>query len=132
MIAREFGEKLRSGGKRETPCNLHKPLVDLLLGVAATASLFLGACNVAPKYSKPTVQAPVAYKELKPENLPQTDGWKVAQPSDDVIHGKWWETFGDSKLNALEDQVSVSNQNVAAAAAAFVSAPALVRQARSQ
>lgn len=132
MIAREFGEKLRSGGKRETPCNLHKPLVDLLLGVAATASLFLGACNVAPKYSKPTVQAPVAYKELKPENLPQTDGWKVAQPSDDVIHGKWWETFGDSKLNALEDQVSVSNQNVAAAAAAFVSARALVRQARSQ
>jgi NodT family efflux transporter outer membrane factor (OMF) lipoprotein len=110
----------------------HKLAGWMLLGAVAGASLFLSACNVGPKYSKPTVDAPVAYKELKPENLPQVDGWKVAQPSDDAIHGKWWETFGDAKLNSLEDQVGVSNQNIAAATAAFLSARALVKQARAQ
>jgi len=62
----------------------------------------------------------------------ETDGWEVAQPSDAALRGKWWEIFGDAQLNALEEKVSISNQNVAAAAANYVAARALVRQARSQ
>jgi NodT family efflux transporter outer membrane factor (OMF) lipoprotein len=56
----------------------------------------------------------------------------VAQPKDDALRGKWWEIFGDPQLNALEEKVNVSNQNIAAAAANFLAARALVKEARSQ
>jgi NodT family efflux transporter outer membrane factor (OMF) lipoprotein len=56
----------------------------------------------------------------------------VAQPKDDALHGKWWEIFGDPQLNALEETVNVSNQNIAAATANFFAARALVKEARSQ
>jgi NodT family efflux transporter outer membrane factor (OMF) lipoprotein len=60
------------------------------------------------------------------------DGWKVAQPQDSALHGKWWEVLGDPQLNALEEQVKISNQNVASAFANFMAARALVREARAQ
>ncbi len=56
----------------------------------------------------------------------------MAQPKDDALRGKWWEVFNDSQLNALEEKVNVSNQNIAAAAASFLAARALVKEARSQ
>ena len=61
-----------------------------------------------------------------------TDGWRVAQPKDDALRGKWWEIFNDPQLNALEEKVNVSNQNIASAAASFLAARALVLEARSQ
>ncbi len=90
----------------------------------ALATLILPGCNVGPKYSRPSVQIPAAFKE--------SDGWKVAQPKDNVARGRWWEVFNDSELNSLESQVNVSNQNVKAAVASFFQARALVKQARSQ
>jgi NodT family efflux transporter outer membrane factor (OMF) lipoprotein len=72
------------------------------------------------------METPAAYKEQS------TAGWKVAQPEDDVLRGKWWEMFSDARLNALEEQVNVSNQNIAAATASFFAARALVKEARSQ
>jgi NodT family efflux transporter outer membrane factor (OMF) lipoprotein len=60
------------------------------------------------------------------------EGWKTAQPQDDTLRGKWWERFNDPQLNALEEKVNVSNQNIAAAAASFLAARALVKEARSQ
>ena len=98
----------------------------------AAAGLLSAACTVGPKYHTPTVETPEAYKELTPKDFPQTEGWRTAQPKDDALRGKWWEIFNDSQLNALEEKVSVSNQNIAASAAAFLAARALVRQARSQ
>jgi NodT family efflux transporter outer membrane factor (OMF) lipoprotein len=97
----------------------------LLCGLAS-------GCTVGPKYARPPVASAPAYKELTPKDFSETDGWKVAQPSDAALRGKWWEIFGDAQLNALEEKVSISNQNVAAAAANYVAARALVRQARSQ
>ncbi len=90
-----------------------------------------------PKYHTPIAvappaQTPAAYKELTPADFNNTDGWKVAQPKDDALRGKWWEIFNDPQLNALEEKVSVSNQNVAAAAASFFAARAMVKEARSQ
>ena len=81
----------------------------------------LNGCMVGPKYSKPAVpMAPVdSYKEL--------DGWKTAQPSDQTLRGKWWEGFGDPQLNSLEEQVTVSNQNLKLAQARFDEARATVR-----
>jgi NodT family efflux transporter outer membrane factor (OMF) lipoprotein len=89
-----------------------------------TLTLLVG-CAVGPKYAKPTVPtAPTdAFKEL--------DGWKTAQPSDQANRGKWWEIFDDPKLNALEEQVSVSNQDLKVAEARFREARALVRFNRS-
>jgi hypothetical protein len=77
--------------------------------------LFASGCSFAPHYAKPTIQTPAAFKELTPEQGQETDGWKTAEPKDDAIRGKWWEMFGDTNLNALEDQVDVSNQTVAVA-----------------
>jgi NodT family efflux transporter outer membrane factor (OMF) lipoprotein len=92
----------------------------------------LAGCTVGPKYHTPTADTPVAYKELTPADYKNTDGWKVAQPSDAMLRGKWWEIFNDPQLNALEDKVNVSNQNIASAAASFFAARALVKEARAQ
>ncbi len=78
------------------------------------------------------MQAPGTYKEVTPDDLKKMDGWKVAQPQDSALHGKWWEILGDPQLNTLEEQVNISNQNVAAAFASFMAARALVREARAQ
>jgi len=103
---------------------------------AATAllcgTLLFQGCDVGPKYNRPAAKVPATFKEVTPDDLQKMDGWKVAQPQDTALHGNWWEIFGDSQLNALEPQVNISNQNVAAAFASFMAARALVRQARSQ
>jgi NodT family efflux transporter outer membrane factor (OMF) lipoprotein len=96
-----------------------------------SAVLFQG-CDVGPKYNRPSAKVPATFKEVTPDDLQKMDGWKVAQPQDTALHGKWWEIFGDSQLNVLEEQVNISNQNVAAAFASFMAARALVREARSQ
>jgi NodT family efflux transporter outer membrane factor (OMF) lipoprotein len=87
---------------------------------------------VGPKYQRPSAETPAAYKELTPADFQNTDGWKVAQPNDAALRGKWWEIFNDPQLNALEEKVNVSNQNIAAAAASFLAARAMVKEARSQ
>ncbi len=92
-----------------------------LVILAGVLALFT-ACSVGPNYVKPTAPVPDSYKEL---------GWKVAQPADHLIRGAWWEIFNDSRLNELEEQVNISNQNVAAAEAQFRQARALVVAARS-
>ena len=91
---------------------------------AALALALAAGCNLAPRYTVPPVATPPAYKE--------TNDWKTAEPADAVIKGKWWEMFNDPQLNALEDQVVVSNQNIAAALENFLAARAVAKQARSQ
>jgi NodT family efflux transporter outer membrane factor (OMF) lipoprotein len=103
-----------------------------LAAASMIAALFFSGCTVGPKYQKPTVPAPQTYKELTPADFSRTDGWKVAQPSDAALHGKWWEIFNDPKLNALEEQVDISNQNIKSSMAAYFAARALVKQARAQ
>jgi NodT family efflux transporter outer membrane factor (OMF) lipoprotein len=93
--------------------------------------LFAG-CSFAPKYAKPSVQTPAAFKEMTPAQSQKTDGWKTAEPEDDTIRGQWWEVFHEPVLNAFESQVADSNQSVAAALANFLAARAVVKQARSQ
>jgi len=106
-----------------TECTQRKTAARLALaGVAAL--LFLSGCSVGPKYQRASVDTPPAYKEL--------NGWKVAEPQDTSLRGNWWEIFGDPQLNTMEEQVSVSNQNIAAAAASFLVARAMVKEARSQ
>jgi NodT family efflux transporter outer membrane factor (OMF) lipoprotein len=91
------------------------PLLALLVSL-----IMISGCTVGPRYAKPTTPAPPAYKEVPPD-------WKSAQPSDQIAKGKWWEIFQDPQLNALEEQINVSNQNLKAAEAQFEQARALVR-----
>jgi NodT family efflux transporter outer membrane factor (OMF) lipoprotein len=98
----------------------------------SVAACLLAGCTVGPKYHTPPADTPAAYKELTPADYKNTDGWKVAQPKDDALRGKWWEIFGDPQLNALEERVNISNQNIASATASFFAARALVKEARSQ
>ena len=100
--------------------------------VVLVCLVLCAGCSFAPKYAKPAVQTPVAFKELTPDQFKETDGWKAAEPRDSMIRGNWWEMFHEPELNALEGQVTVSNQNVAAALANFLAARAVVKQARSQ
>jgi NodT family efflux transporter outer membrane factor (OMF) lipoprotein len=93
-------------------------IVLLLTGAAA-----LSACMVGPRYNKPEVTAPIEYKE--------SSEWKIAQPRDAINRGPWWEVFGDPQLNALVQQVEVSNQTVRVAEARLRQAEALVEQTRA-
>ena len=103
-----------------------------ILAVSLLGLLLFKGCDKAPKYAKPTAQTPPSYKEITPENFKETDNWKFARPKDDVIRGKWWEMFNDPQLNALEEQVNISNQNIALADANFRAARAVVKESRSQ
>ena len=89
------------------------------------------ACMVGPKYHRPTAPAPAAYKETPPATWAETQEWKQAQPSEGVKRGKWWEIYNDAELNALEEQVSISNQNLIMAEAQFREAKFAVRIAHS-
>ncbi len=80
---------------------------------------------VGPNYRRPPAPVPEAFKEKPP------DGWKEAQPNDAALKGKWWEVYNDPTLNTLEEQVSISNQNVLQAEAQYRSARASVQVARS-
>jgi len=114
---------------------VHEIMTTFHLRVAmclAVTFCLLAGCAVGPKYHTPSTDAPAAYKELTPADFKDTEGWKVAQPADAKLRGKWWEIFNDPQLNALEEKVNVSNQTIAAAAASFLAARALVKEARSQ
>ena len=106
--------------RRTSPSRLprlwHPLLVSMLL-------VPLGACTLGPDYQPPGAPVPPAYKEVA--------GWKIAQPRAHVDKGAWWSIYNDPVLDALERQVEVSNQNLAAAEAAYRQAAALVQEARA-
>jgi NodT family efflux transporter outer membrane factor (OMF) lipoprotein len=91
----------------------------LVAGLVALATLLVGGCMVGPTYTKPPLPTTPAYKE--------TDGWKLAQPSDALPRGQWWKIFGDPELDALEDEVVFANQNLRIADARLREARAMVR-----
>jgi NodT family efflux transporter outer membrane factor (OMF) lipoprotein len=91
----------------------------------------LASCNVGPKYVRPVVPAPPAFKESGPQKAPDGTTWKSAQPQDAALRGKWWEIYEEPELNELEDKLNISNQNIAQAFDNFMAARAQVQQARS-
>jgi NodT family efflux transporter outer membrane factor (OMF) lipoprotein len=90
----------------------------------AALTTLLAACSVGPDYhGPPSIATPGNYRE--------TSAWKPANPRDDMIRGKWWEMYHDPQLNALEEQVDISNQNVLMYEAQFREAAAAVKVARA-
>lgn len=88
------------------------------------ALLLAGCSSLAPKYEVPAVDTPVAFKEGQ-------GAWVSAAPADLLERGPWWELFDDPVLDGLVSQVQFSNQNVAAAVAAYDQARALTREQRA-
>lgn len=104
----------------------------LIAGIlACLAACGVAGCNVGPKYVRPQITAPPAFKEIATQQAPDGSTWKPAQPQDAALRGKWWEVFQEPELDALEERVNISNQNIAQAYSSFMAARAQVRQARS-
>ena len=91
--------------------------------LAPLAAALLAGCAVGPNYVRPAVQTPPAYKEAQ--------GWVRATPADASPRGDWWTVLNDPVLDQLERQVVVSNQNLAAAEAAYRQAQAVVSEDRA-
>lgn len=92
-----------------------------LLGAALV--LAVGGCAVGPDYQRPATADVSTFKEA--------EGWVPAAPADTLERGPWWSLFKDPVLDQLASRVEVSNQNVAAAVAAYAQARALVREQRA-
>ena len=88
--------------------------------IAAALIALLGGCAVGPDYQRPATPDVATFKEA--------EGWVPAAPADALERGPWWLLFGDPVLDQLAGRVEVSNQNVAAAVAAYAQARALVRE----
>jgi NodT family efflux transporter outer membrane factor (OMF) lipoprotein len=105
----------------------------MVRGFWVTACLTLAACTVGPEYVRPSAPVPASYKWApgKPEAGKPEKGWRPARPADAADRGAWWSAFDDKVLDNLLRQVDVSNQNVAAAEAAFRSAASAVAASRA-
>ena len=99
-----------------------RKMVWLEILLAAAVLQFVG-CTVGPKYHRPPVRL------LLP--IRRWENWKTAQPNDQKLSAKWWEIFQDAQLNALEEQIDVSNQNLKAAFAQYQQARAVLRYYRA-
>ena len=103
----------------------------LRLSPAICLLLLLTGCMVGPKYQKPPVPMAPAYKEPPPDSYKESDEWKTSHPNAASLRGNWWEIFGDAQLNALEEQLTVSNQDLKMAEARFRQARTMVRYNRA-
>lgn len=101
-----------------------------VLAVVCLVGVLTG-CAVGPNYQRPTAPIPQSWKEEDSATPEMKEQWKPAAPRDSAPRGKWWEAFGDPQLNALVEQVSITNQNVAQAEAQWRSARAAIRVARA-
>jgi NodT family efflux transporter outer membrane factor (OMF) lipoprotein len=95
----------------------------LPLASALASALLLGACAVGPDYQRPATVDVSRFKEA--------EGWVPAAPADGIARGPWWSLFDDPVLDQLAARVEVSNQNVAAAVAAYAQARTVVREQRA-
>src|ERR1700761_4574307 len=86
-----------------------------LAGVAVAT--VLAGCAIGPNYKRPDAAV--------------TDHYKNPVVTTAELPDDWWTLFKDPVLNDLEQQVIVSNQNIAQASAAYMQARAVVRQDRS-
>jgi NodT family efflux transporter outer membrane factor (OMF) lipoprotein len=112
--------------------NFCKPVQTSITATSLMASLLcLQGCTVGPKYVRPTVQAPPAFKESAPQQSSDGTLWKPANPQDAALRSNWWEIYQEPELNALEEKLNNANQNIAQSYQNFMAARAQVRQARA-
>jgi NodT family efflux transporter outer membrane factor (OMF) lipoprotein len=91
------------------------------------SALLISGCTVGPKYARPIAPVPAVFKEAAPDSFKETKDWKTAQPGAPSLPPKWWGTFGDAQLTALEEQAAAGNQDLKIAEARFRQARAMIR-----
>jgi NodT family efflux transporter outer membrane factor (OMF) lipoprotein len=108
-----------------------RAIATLLLAIMAGFSLT--GCTVGPGYHRPSATTPAApnYKE-SPVNFQDAEGWKVASPHDEMLHGNWWEVFQQPELNDLEQQLNINNQTIKVYFENYLAARAALRETRAQ
>ncbi|SNT43627.1 efflux transporter, outer membrane factor (OMF) lipoprotein, NodT family [Granulicella rosea] len=100
--------------------------------VTLTACMaLLQGCNVGPRYTAPVTPAPPTFKEAAPQQSSDGTTWVPANPQDATLRGNWWELYQEPELNALEEKLNTSNQNIAQSFQNFMAARAQVKQARA-
>ncbi len=90
---------------------------------ALALMLCVTGCTVGPNYHQPSAPTTPEFKSVA--------GWQPAQPADQQIRGHWWEVYGDSELDSLEEKVSVSNQSLKVAETQYTQAHAMVQYQRA-
>lgn len=85
-------------------------------------ALFIGGCKVGPNYVRPPVAVPDTYRSPSP--LPADEAASIGDL-------KWFEVFGDDKLQSLINEALVSNYDLRDAVARVEEARAQVGITRS-
>ena len=78
--------------------------------------------NVETQFSQPAQYGLEAKKW-------ETEGWKIAIPSDHLPRGEWWQVFQDAQLNQLVEQLNRENASISQYEAQYRQATALLNQA---
>lgn len=91
--------------------------------VVAIVLSALEGCALAPAYAPPRYVLPEHWRGQPP--------FDVANPSDTLPRGPWWERFNDPLLNRLERQLEAQNPNLAAMYEQYVQAREAAAIARS-
>src|ERR671910_2329511 len=78
--------------------------------------VFLVGCSTQPRYERPAVELPEAWKQTAP---------RYAED------GRWWRIYEDSSLEATVDEALANNADLLIAAARVDEARALLGEARS-
>lgn len=89
------------------------------LPILLLALPWLTACTIGPEYRRPDVTVPERFAEAGAQ-------WHIAAPGEPPLVGAWWKPFADASLDALEERVSVDNQNLKVAEAQYRAARASV------
>jgi outer membrane protein, multidrug efflux system len=82
------------------------------------ALLLLTGCTLGPKYKRPTVAVPDAYRGIAPD--------AGSQSSASFGEEKWWDVFQDPQLQALIREALSQNYDVRIAAARVLQAQAVL------
>ena len=89
----------------------------------ALAMIVLVACTVGPDYHRPSAPVPVAAR--------YKGAWKLANPSDAMLRGPWWQVFREPELNALEERLNLDNQTIKQSFETYMAARAQIREAQA-
>lgn len=93
------------------------------LALAACVAAALAGCSSAPRYERPALEVPAAFKE--------TAGWREANPQAADVPDEWWRLFADPVLDDLQAQLVLGNQNLQASIAAVRVAQAALASSRA-
>lgn len=115
FVDRCAGRRRDIATRATIPAVVRAALPAVLATVLATT---LAGCSFAPKYARPAIDAPAAFR---------------FEPATAVAHSdvEWWKQYGDPKLDALVAETLAHNGNIEVAVANLEQAAAVFTQSRS-